>query len=754
MSKNSFAFWKNLKLSYKFGVAIGLMGFLMIGAILFFTAILNTTTKEFKDVRDSETAILIHATTISNYMLQCRRDEKDFLLRLDKKYLGQLEKNIANLVKEAQTVKQIADQANLPQASKAAQDIIQYAELYKKGFSDIVNAYETRGLDHNSGLQGTFRDAVHELSEEMKKHTKDELYMALLVMRRYEKDYQRTRSNDYKEKLIDSITKYKELLNTGTHEERSKKAQEKGLKSYITLVDQYFIASEQDQPALYNKIRAAAKKMESGIETVFIPAAGSLVLEIRNQEKDYLLRSDEKYVKKTHAALNNLVNTFKNAGVEKEYVKDVEKLVKVYKDSFDALVEEDSMILAIKAEMRETVHKIEPMVAQLSELSTKQAEAKIKSVESSASKNATRAVIIGVLAIVVGIGVAFFIIMAVTGMLSKAINMAQNVAKGDLTQRLDINQEDEVGLLIQAMNSMSKNLQKMFTNISSGTQTLTASSTELSSISEQISNNSEQTAEKSSSVAAAAEEMATNMNSVAAATEQTTANIQTIVSASEEMTATINEIASNVAKGSETTSEAVKTAQEVSGKVDALGKASIEISKVTETIADISAQTNLLALNATIEAARAGEAGKGFAVVAQEIKSLAQQTEEATSEISEKISSVQTTTVESVTAIESIVSIISEINDIVTTVATAIEEQSATTQEISNQVSQIASGVQEVNENVNQTSAVAGEVTRDITMISQASDEMKTGSQQVTISSTELSKLAEELNEMIKQFKI
>ena len=359
-----------------------------------------------------------------------------------------------------------------------------------------------------------------------------------------------------------------------------------------------------------------------------------------------------------------------------------------------------------------------------------------------------------IIVIVLSIFIALLIANPIASSLSAAVDYADKIAQGDLTQQIDIDQKDEVGMLIRSLNTMCKSLRKMFTDVASGTQTLTASATELSAISEQISNTSDQTAAKSTNVAVAAEEMSTNMNSVAAATEQTAANIQNIVSASEEMTATINEIASNVAIGSQTTTGAVKTAQEVSEKVDALGKASTEISKVTETIADISAQTNLLALNATIEAARAGEAGKGFAVVAHEIKSLAQQTEDATREISEKISGVQTTTVESVSAIESIVSVIGEINEIVTTIATAIEEQSATTQEISSHVSQIASGVQEVNENVNQTSAVAGDVTKDITLVSQAAEEAKTGSQQVNISSKELSRLAEELNGMIQQFKI
>ncbi len=366
------------------------------------------------------------------------------------------------------------------------------------------------------------------------------------------------------------------------------------------------------------------------------------------------------------------------------------------------------------------------------------------------------------LVIIVGL---FFLVIVVIGILwfvkgimdqlggepSDIAGIADSIAEGNLTVQFQKNAGKSTGVYA-SMEKMTGNLTGMLTEITGGIGTLTSSSTELSAISEQMAGNAESTSERANTVAAASEEMTSNMNGVAAATEETSANIQMIVAAAEEMSSTISEIASNTAKGSHTTTEAVKKAEEVSKKVNDLGLAASQISKVTETIADISEQTNLLALNATIEAARAGEAGKGFAVVAGEIKALAQQTALATSEIGTRIGEVQNTTKESVSAIESIVEVINEINDIVTTVAAAIEEQSATTQEIANNVSQAGLGVQEVNENVNQASAVAGEVSQEIHQVSQASDEMRTGSLQVNESASDLSRLAESLNQLVSKF--
>jgi methyl-accepting chemotaxis protein len=361
--------------------------------------------------------------------------------------------------------------------------------------------------------------------------------------------------------------------------------------------------------------------------------------------------------------------------------------------------------------------------------------------------------IIALAAILCIIAVALLFTRSITRPLHKGVQFAKALSEGDLTRTLDIDQEDEIGILARAMNEMRTSLNQMFIELAQGVSVLSSSSTEMSAISSQMSSGAQQTSDKSSTVAAAAEEMSASMVSVAAASEQASTNIQMVAASAEEMGVTINEIAQSTEKGRSITSDAVEKSETASMKVDELGKAARLIGEVTETIAEISSQTNLLALNATIEAARAGEAGKGFAVVAAEIKDLANQTDAATREIRERIQGIQDTTNATVNEIRQITTVISDVNDIVTSIASAVEEQATATQEITNNVSQAAQGIQDVNQNVTESSAVSKEIAKEIHEVNQAATEMADASSQVKTSADEMSGLAEQISGMTQKFK-
>ena len=400
---------------------------------------------------------------------------------------------------------------------------------------------------------------------------------------------------------------------------------------------------------------------------------------------------------------------------------------------------------------------IDPISEKFSELIGLQLEvAKIENNKAERIYKTSRNMLYGLLigSVLLVFVVAFIISKGITVPLAKGVDFAKKMGEGDLTQTLDIDQKDEIGILACALNEMGKNFRKMFEDINAGVETLSSSSTELSAISQQMSAGSEQTSGKANTVATAAEEMTSNMTSVSAATEQASTNLSMVATASEEMTATIGEIAQNSEKARGITGEAVSQAKSASDRVNKLGKAADEIGNVTEAITEISDQTNLLALNATIEAARAGEAGKGFAVVASEIKELAKQTASATLEIKEKNGGIQDSTTGTVTEIEQITKVINDVNEIVSTIATAVEKQSVTSKEIAENVTQASQGIEEVTENVAQSSTVSGEIARDISEVNQSAGEISNSSSQVNLSAEELSKLSEQLKEMVGRFKV
>lgn len=352
--------------------------------------------------------------------------------------------------------------------------------------------------------------------------------------------------------------------------------------------------------------------------------------------------------------------------------------------------------------------------------------------------------------------ILIFIKKKVVNPINAVANSMEDIASGeaDLTKRITINNQDEIGELAGWFNNFIKNLQDIVRQIADNSTSVATSSNALSDISGSLLKNSGDTSQRVTSVAAASEQMSTNLGNVAAAMEESATNTNMVAVAAEEMSSTINEIAENAERARGVSMDAVGKAEEASTFVEELGSAASRIGKMTETITEISEQTNLLALNATIEAARAGEAGKGFAVVANEIKELAKQTAEATLEIKTLVEAVQATSEKTGTGINSITEVIIGVNETVGAIATAVEEQTATTREIAENIAQASQGIQEVNENVSHSSTVATDITQNISIVSNAAQEIASSSQEIKNNGQELLERSNQLNTIIGGFKV
>jgi methyl-accepting chemotaxis protein len=258
--------------------------------------------------------------------------------------------------------------------------------------------------------------------------------------------------------------------------------------------------------------------------------------------------------------------------------------------------------------------------------------------------------------------------------------------------------------------------------VSENARSVGTAASELTALSQQMAGNAEQTAMQATVVSAASDQVSKNVGVVAAS--------------SEEMLASILEISRSANEAARVARNAVSVADATNHTIAKLGDSSVAIGKVIKVITSIAQQTNLLALNATIEAARAGEAGKGFAVVANEVKELAKETAQATEEIGQKIEAIQADSKAAVSAIAEISSIINQINDVSNTIASAVEEQTATTNEIGRNVSEAAKGTTEIARNITGVATAAQNTTDGAVKTQQAASSLADMAQSLMLYAT------------------
>ncbi|MDH5302392.1 MAG: HAMP domain-containing methyl-accepting chemotaxis protein, partial [Gammaproteobacteria bacterium] len=332
------------------------------------------------------------------------------------------------------------------------------------------------------------------------------------------------------------------------------------------------------------------------------------------------------------------------------------------------------------------------------------------------------------------------IISSIVRGLNKAVSASERIAQGDLTQDLQAHSSDEIGKLISSMQHMQENLKNMLTEMNQSSTELAAASEELASVSEETNANTHNQQGEIDQMAAAMEQMSATVQEVAQNAASTSEFTKHANSEAETGARTVQ----NAAAAIEKLATSVASAAEL---LDALEKKSESISSVLDVIKSVAEQTNLLALNAAIEAARAGEQGRGFAVVADEVRILAQRTQQSTEEIEAMISSVQSGTADAVSAMSLSRDLASTSVEHARNCGLALDNITQVVAQINNMNLQIATAAEE-------QARVAEEVSANVCTISGIGQQNSAAANQTSSSSQELSQMAINLQELICKFKV
>lgn len=529
----------------------------------------------------------------------------------------------------------------------------------------------------------------------------------------------------------------------------------------VELVDN---ANNQDLPHLLktNKINNNASDEVGYMSEYFITKDPQILNDYKKAADENINLEDEINKNSATAEGKRLITEVK--AVDDKYSEIAEK-------KFVPLIQggkDDEARQVMKNELAPIAKTLNDKLDEYQNLRNKQISDSLNQAVGTAHHARTVAAFAALFAAVLGIVIGFLTARSISRPINELAAVAKKVADGDLTEQVKVDRQDEIGQLAMAFNTMVLELKNLIKHVTVDAEQLAASSEELTANSEQSAQAVNQIASSITDVAAEATAQMEVATETSAVVEQMTAGIQQIAANANQVADRSAQATDKAKDGNQDVKEAVKQMQQIRDTVSTsaqvvtkLGERSKEIGQIVDTISGIAGQTNLLALNAAIEAARAGEQGRGFAVVAEEVRKLAEQSQEAAKKIAELIGEIQGDTDRAVVAMNEGTQEVKTGTEMVNAAGIAFEEimeavgqVSDQVKEISAAIQQMATGSQQIVGSVQKIDSLSKKTAGETQGASAATEEQLASMEEIATASQALAQLAQDLQTSVTRFRV
>ncbi|OMP67993.1 methyl-accepting chemotaxis protein [Domibacillus epiphyticus] len=391
----------------------------------------------------------------------------------------------------------------------------------------------------------------------------------------------------------------------------------------------------------------------------------------------------------------------------------------------------------------------------------------LSEVSEAASPILKKTVLVIVIAMIIG---AFFVFLIVKSIIRPLIGLKEKaitVSKGDLTENIDVHSNDEIGQLGIAFNEMQESLKGLIQEVEHHAEQVASSSAELTANAEHTASATEQVSASIQEVASSAEKQTSGVDQNAQILAEISDGVSLIADHSTKVSKLAHHTTAQAESGGQAVSDTVnqmnsihESVKESNTMIKSLSERSKEVSSILNVITGIADQTNLLALNASIEAARAGEHGKGFAVVANEVRKLAEQSQQSAKEIHEIVQGIQKDTENSVQVMARVtndvqagVEVSNEAIAKFNQILQSTKEITPQMEEINTTAQQMSAAVQEVTATAKELSNIAHGNAATSEEVAASTEEQLASMEEISASAESLSSMAEELNSLLSKFK-